>query len=53
VSLPAAIAVKMILHGKITLTGLHIPIKENIYKPVLEELETLGISFTEKRVPLG
>jgi saccharopine dehydrogenase-like NADP-dependent oxidoreductase len=53
VSLPAAIAVKMILHGKITLTGVHIPVKENIYKPVLEELETLGISFTEKRVPLG
>lgn len=52
VSLPAAIAVKLILQGKITLTGVHIPVVQTIYEPVLQELETLGISFKEKSAPL-
>ena len=48
VALPAAIAVKMILNGRITETGVQIPISADIYKPVLEELETLGISMKEE-----
>ncbi|HDQ16175.1 MAG TPA: saccharopine dehydrogenase [Bacteroidetes bacterium] len=48
VALPAAIAVKMILNNKIKLTGVHIPVSPNIYNPILDELEELGIKFTEK-----
>ena len=47
VALPAAIAVRMILEGKIKDAGVHIPIKKSIYKPVLTELADLGISMTE------
>ena len=48
VGLPAAISVKLILQGKINLTGVHTPVVPEIYEPVLEELEQLGIHFTEK-----
>jgi hypothetical protein len=48
VGLPAAIGVKLILQGKINLTGVHTPVIPEIYEPVLEELEQLGIHFTEK-----
>lgn len=48
VGLPLAIAAKLILNGKIKLTGLHIPVKKEIYEPVLAELEEHGIIFTEK-----
>jgi saccharopine dehydrogenase-like NADP-dependent oxidoreductase len=47
VALPAAIAVRLILEGKIKDTGVHIPIIKTIYKPVLSELADLGISMTE------
>lgn len=47
VGLPAAIAVKLILHGQIDLTGVQIPVVPEIYEPVLEELEELGIRFVE------
>ena len=52
VSLPAAIAVRLILEGKITTTGVHIPVIKEIYEPVLEELENLGIRSQEKTVVL-
>ncbi|RLC49761.1 MAG: saccharopine dehydrogenase, partial [Candidatus Cloacimonadota bacterium] len=48
VSLPAAIGVRMILEGKINLTGVHMPILPEIYNPVLEELENLNIKVVEK-----
>ena len=48
VALPAAIAVRLILEGKIKDTGVQIPIKKNIYEPVLAELKTLGIGMTEE-----
>lgn len=47
VSLPAAIATKLIVEDKIELTGVHIPIKEEIYTPVLEELKEYGIEMEE------
>jgi saccharopine dehydrogenase (NADP+, L-glutamate forming) len=47
VGLPAAIAVKLILHGQIALTGVHAPVMPEIYQPVLAELEALGIRFVE------
>lgn len=49
VALPAAIGVKMILNGEINETGVHIPIKKTIYKPILKELKTLGIAMVETR----
>jgi len=48
VGLPAAIGVRLILQGKINLTGVHTPVIPEIYEPVLEELGQLGIHFTEK-----
>ncbi len=48
VALPAAIAVKMILDGKIKDTGVHIPVSESIYEPVLIELEKLDITMQEE-----
>ncbi|MEA2054761.1 MAG: saccharopine dehydrogenase C-terminal domain-containing protein [Candidatus Thermoplasmatota archaeon] len=48
VGLPAAIAVKMILKEKIVIRGVHIPVIPEIYNPVLDELEQMGITFKEK-----
>lgn len=45
VGLPLGIAAKLILEGKIRLSGLHIPILPEIYVPVLRELEEKGIRF--------
>jgi saccharopine dehydrogenase (NADP+, L-glutamate forming)/spermidine synthase len=53
VALPAAIAVRMILEKKITKTGVHIPIHPRIYNPILDELEEIGITFTERTTPLS
>ncbi|MEO5683293.1 MAG: saccharopine dehydrogenase C-terminal domain-containing protein [Chitinophagaceae bacterium] len=47
VGLPLGIAAKLILQGKITLTGLHIPVIPAIYQPVLQELQQHGITFQE------
>jgi saccharopine dehydrogenase-like NADP-dependent oxidoreductase len=47
VGLPLGIAAKLILEGKLTETGLHIPIISSIYTPVLKELEQHGIKFLE------
>ncbi|TDH28892.1 saccharopine dehydrogenase [Segetibacter sp. 3557_3] len=49
VGLPLGIAAKLILDGVITQTGLHIPVGEHIYKPVLAELRKHGIVFTETK----
>jgi len=48
VALPAAIAVKMILHEQIDLKGVHIPVIPDIYNPILDELREMGIKFYEK-----
>ncbi len=48
VALPAAIAVEMILTGKISIAGVHIPVIPEIYNPVLDQLETLGITLKEE-----
>ena len=52
VSLPAAIAAAMILEGKIKLSGVHIPVQAEIYNPVLDELESMGLKFLEKTTPV-
>ena len=48
VALPAAIAVEMILDGKINVKGVHIPVIPEIYNPVLDHLEELGIKMIEE-----
>ncbi len=48
VGLPAAIATRLILEGEIKLTGVQVPVLAEIYEPVLAELESMGIKFTEK-----
>ena len=47
VGLPAAIATRLILQGVIRLTGVHIPVLPEIYRPVLAELEERGIRVQE------
>ena len=47
VGLPLGIAAKFILEGSLTITGLHIPIEEAIYDPILKELTNYGITFEE------
>ena len=47
VSLPAAIAVRMVLEGKITEPGVNIPVSPGIYNPILDELSNIGIKFKE------
>ncbi len=48
VSLPAAIAVRMILQGQLRLTGVQIPVVPEVYEPVLAELAKLGIECKER-----
>jgi len=52
VSLPLAICVKMMAEEKIDLVGVRIPIRKEVYLPVLEELERLGIKMVERRTSL-
>ncbi|MBN2358213.1 MAG: saccharopine dehydrogenase NADP-binding domain-containing protein [Deltaproteobacteria bacterium] len=52
VSLPAAIATRMICEGRIKLTGVRIPVDRAIYEPVLRELATMNIVCRESRRPL-
>ncbi|GAB6906791.1 saccharopine dehydrogenase C-terminal domain-containing protein [Desulfosarcina cetonica] len=48
VSLPVAIAVRMLLDGTITQRGVIAPILPEIYNPILDELAGLGITFKER-----
>ncbi|MFC2114354.1 saccharopine dehydrogenase C-terminal domain-containing protein [Bacteroidota bacterium] len=51
VALPAAIACRMILEGKINLSGVFIPTIPEIYEPILNELELMGIRLDEEIDP--
>ena len=53
VGLPLGIAAKLILEGKLTETGLHIPIIPAIYTPVLHELSQHGIAFSETETTMA
>ena len=48
VALPAAIGAEMILDGKINVKGVHVPVIPEIYNPVLDQLEKLGITLVEE-----
>jgi saccharopine dehydrogenase-like NADP-dependent oxidoreductase len=49
VGLPAAIGARLVLEGRIKLTGVQVPVHPEIYGPILDELEALGLRFEEKR----
>ncbi len=51
VGLPVGIATLKILNNEIKTPGVQLPIKKEIYKPILEELEEYGVIFNEKEVP--
>ena len=48
VSLPAAIATRLILEGRIERRGVCIPVEPAIFHPVLDELAAMGIQCVEK-----
>lgn len=50
VGLPVAIAAKLVLNGKISRRGVLMPLAPEIYDPVLDELEQLGIVFSETEI---
>lgn len=52
VGLPVAITAKLILEGRVNLTGVQLPIMKEVYEPVLRELESFGISFVEEEVSM-
>jgi len=49
VSLPAAIAARLILEGRITSRGVLRPVTSEIYDPVLDELAKVNIVCTEEK----
>jgi len=51
VGLPVAIATLLILNEKITTPGVQLPIKKEVYEPILKELEEYGVIFNEQNVP--
>jgi saccharopine dehydrogenase-like NADP-dependent oxidoreductase len=48
VALPASIAVRLILEGKINLKGVFRPVVPEIYNPIIRELKSLGIEMKEE-----
>lgn len=48
VGLPLGIACRLLLEGKLSLRGVRIPVAGELYDPILQELETLGIHFAER-----
>ena len=51
VGLPVAIATLQILNGNIKTPGVQLPIKKEVYLPILKELEEFGVVFHEKQMP--
>ena len=51
VGLPLAMAALLILNGKIKTPGVQLPIREEVYLPILKELEEYGVVFNEQSVP--
>ncbi|MCO6175002.1 saccharopine dehydrogenase NADP-binding domain-containing protein [Flavobacterium sp. NRK F10] len=51
VGLPVAIATLKILNGEIKTPGVQIPIRKEVYEPILKELEEYGVVFKEVEVP--
>lgn len=52
VGYPVGIAASLIAAGEISLTGVQIPVRPDIYEPILAECETKDIRFIERRSDL-
>jgi saccharopine dehydrogenase-like NADP-dependent oxidoreductase len=50
VGLPLAIAAKLLLNNKILTRGVAIPISQEFYDPILDELKKLGIELSELEI---
>jgi saccharopine dehydrogenase-like NADP-dependent oxidoreductase len=48
VGMPVAFATEMLLKGEIRLTGVHTPVIPELYIPILNKLEQIGIHFVEE-----
>lgn len=48
VGTPLAIAVKLFLTGEMKATGVVVPVKPEVYTPLLRELENYGVKFVEE-----
>ena len=53
VSLPAAIAVDLVLRGEIDLTGVQVPVTPELYNPILAGLKKQNIECIEKTEALA
>jgi saccharopine dehydrogenase-like NADP-dependent oxidoreductase len=51
VGLPVAMATLLILNGVITTPGVQLPIRKEVYLPILKELEEYGVVFKEQNMP--
>jgi saccharopine dehydrogenase-like NADP-dependent oxidoreductase len=51
VGLPVAMATLQILNGNIKTPGVQLPIRKEVYLPLLKELEELGVIFKETEMP--
>jgi saccharopine dehydrogenase-like NADP-dependent oxidoreductase len=52
VGVPLAIAVKLFLTGEMKASGVVIPVKPEVYNPLLNELENYGVKFIEEEKEL-
>jgi saccharopine dehydrogenase-like NADP-dependent oxidoreductase len=53
VGMPIFFAAEMILNQKIAEKGILLPLKKEIYVPILKKLEVIGVIFHEKIIELG
>ena len=51
VGLPVAMAALQILNGNIKTPGVQLPIRKEVYEPILKELEEFGVVFKETKMP--
>jgi saccharopine dehydrogenase-like NADP-dependent oxidoreductase len=51
VGLPVAIATLLILNKTITTPGVQLPVKKEVYNPILKELEKYDVVFKEETTP--
>ena len=51
VGLPVAIATLQILNGNIKTPGVQLPIRKEVYEPILKELAKYGVVFKETEMP--
>jgi saccharopine dehydrogenase-like NADP-dependent oxidoreductase len=51
VGLPVAMATLQILNGNIKTPGVQLPIRKEVYEPILKELEDFGVVFIETAMP--